>query len=524
MAKASPGLAWWCVPLVLCVALLAPLTIADLPPLLDYPNHLARLFVLASLPGDPILSQFYRTHWSIIPNLALDLVVPPLLVVFPVHIVGRCVIGVALLLPVAGAIAYHRALSGRLSYWPLASVLFAYNAASLRGFLNFIISIGFALLFAAAWVAWRERKPARAIAVASIGAVVLFFSHLTGLLFFAIMLGAYELDWLRTASFRIGALARRFAAGALVFIAPAVLYAASDLGQTQGQAVFRSVAGKLNAALFPVINYLLPLDIATAFFCIVIVVICLRRRWCAIPFQAAVTIGILVFLFIALPHGFKGTWDLDTRFIIMAAFAASASIVPVAVPPRTGRIIGIAFLLLFGARMTVLTTVWERWTADLAGFRAVIASVRPGNVVLTVRLRPEDERAAWTHLASPRRLSDGTITDIHLPALLLLEHRAWWPFLFTTRSQQPLETREPFETIAERVDESYDPIARLAWHAGEMRLFTHVLVTGQPPGPGLIATEGLTRVAGNDTAVLFAVDPVAVYAPPWHNPRPRTVP
>ena len=54
----------------LCVALLLPLLVVDVPPLLDYPNHLARLFVLASLPHDPVLVRFYATHWSVIPNLA----------------------------------------------------------------------------------------------------------------------------------------------------------------------------------------------------------------------------------------------------------------------------------------------------------------------------------------------------------------------------------------------------------------------------------------------------------------------
>src|SRR4029077_3424779 len=136
--------------------------------------------------------------WGIIPNLGLDLTVPPLQRVLPVHLVGRAVVGVALLLPVIGALVYHRTLSRRLSYWPLCSGLFVYNGALLRGFLNFIISVGLAMLLGAAWIAWRERRPSLAIAIASAGAVALFFCHLTGLLFFAILIGGYELALLRT--------------------------------------------------------------------------------------------------------------------------------------------------------------------------------------------------------------------------------------------------------------------------------------------------------------------------------------
>src|ERR1051326_7692529 len=91
---------WWCVLLALCTVLLAPLTLAEVPPLQDYPNHLARLYALAFLPADPILARFYTSRWAIIPNLALDLTVPPMLRALPVHDVGRAVMGVALVLPV----------------------------------------------------------------------------------------------------------------------------------------------------------------------------------------------------------------------------------------------------------------------------------------------------------------------------------------------------------------------------------------------------------------------------------------
>jgi hypothetical protein len=69
--------AWWLALTTLCLVLLAPLLIVDVPPLLDYPNHLARAFVLASLPADPILARFYAAHWSIIPNLGLDIITSP---------------------------------------------------------------------------------------------------------------------------------------------------------------------------------------------------------------------------------------------------------------------------------------------------------------------------------------------------------------------------------------------------------------------------------------------------------------
>jgi hypothetical protein len=46
------------------------LTLADVPPLLDYPNHLARLFVLGFRPGGPGAGAvLYSRAGAIIPNL-----------------------------------------------------------------------------------------------------------------------------------------------------------------------------------------------------------------------------------------------------------------------------------------------------------------------------------------------------------------------------------------------------------------------------------------------------------------------
>ena len=178
------------------LVLLAPLTLVDVPPLLDYPNHLARAVVLAFGATDPIVSRMYVPHWAIIPNLGTDLVLPPLLHLLPVHLAGRIVVGITLLLPVIGTIAYSRAVFGRCSLWPLASGLAAYNATLLLGFMNFVAAIGMALLLAAAWIGWRDRHSLRAVTLAPLGCVALFFCHLMGLLFFYVLIAGYELQWL----------------------------------------------------------------------------------------------------------------------------------------------------------------------------------------------------------------------------------------------------------------------------------------------------------------------------------------
>lgn len=513
---------WWLTLVALCLLLLAPLTLTDLPPLLDYPNHLARLSVLAALPDDPVLSRFYEPHWRITPNLALDMIVPSLARIWPIHTVGRVIAGIILLLPFLGAVAYHRALTGRLSYWPFGAALFAYNVAFLKGFLNFTAAVGLALLLAAIWTAWRERRPAVTIAVAAAGAVVLFFCHLGGLAFFGILAATHDLAHAATAG--RDRLARsvliRLAAGVLVFAIPVLLYARSDLSGMTGVPEFRNLARKAGAIMFPVKNYVWPLDIAAGLFAAAVFVVCLGRRWCVVPPRAALTLGILLVLFLVLPHGLKGTFDVDTRFMTMIGLFAPAVLIPASIRPWAARAIGATCLVLFLARMTVILAAWSNWNGELAAFRAVIAPVQPGDVVMTVRFHAPRDTSIWTPVRTGRTLSDGTPSDAHLPALLLLERRAWWPFLFDNASQQPIQTKEPFQSLAAHIDSSDDPITLLTRGDGPARLFTHVLIEGPEPDAATLAAAGLRRLSGNRAGALFAAGPRGVRTA--ESPPPRS--
>ena len=109
------------------VLLLVPLFVVDIPPILDYPNHLARLYLLGPAAANPILSQFYQARWAVIPDLAIDAFMPTLLRFVPLYLGGKILLGLVLLLTVASAIAYGRAVFGVRRAWALASVLVAYN-------------------------------------------------------------------------------------------------------------------------------------------------------------------------------------------------------------------------------------------------------------------------------------------------------------------------------------------------------------------------------------------------------------
>src|SRR6202023_2867317 len=90
----------------------------------------------------PELADNYVVHWRLLPNLAMDLVVPLLAHIVPIDVAGRIFVALTMLTLIGGTAALHRALYGRAGLWPLVSLLFIYNAALYWGFLNCLFGIG----------------------------------------------------------------------------------------------------------------------------------------------------------------------------------------------------------------------------------------------------------------------------------------------------------------------------------------------------------------------------------------------
>jgi hypothetical protein len=453
----SPALVWWAGLALLIAVLLIPLFVTEIPPLLDYPNHLARMAILADR-GDPALARIYGVDWRIVPNIGIDIAMPAVMRLLPLYAAGKIFVALALLLPLIGVVALHRAVFRTASWWPLAAGLVAYNRLFFTGFLNFLIGAGLALLAAALWERLRDRAALR-VGSAIVIAVLIFFCHLIALAFYGLLLLGLEAGRAGQAR-RIDL--RRLLLLAIPFAIPAALYLSAPIGQGGDgphglvdaiRRYYWSLAAeppglKLYGLMGPFLTYDRMLDFgAAALTVLVLAAFAVGRR---LQFAAGLAGAgaLLLILYPATPFFMMATAWVDQRLPILAGFILFAATRPIAAPRRTGVLMIAAFAAAIAGRTAEIAAAWSRHDAELADFRQVIAPVMPGDKVLVVQAERNDDPAAMVNRPDTVRAMRDNDSTMHLPGLLVAERHAFWPLLFTAATKQPVRVNPPYDAIA----------------------------------------------------------------------------
>jgi hypothetical protein len=176
----------------LTVITVIPVILYPWPPLADYINHLSRMHIIATVGSDPDLSKFYDVNWQIIPNLMMDMIVPPLTRLMSVYAAGQVYTIASFVLIISGTLALNRQLFGRWSVLPLIAFPLLYNNVFLVGTMNYIFGMGLALWAMTAWVGLREHNPVIRLTVSLLFVLALFFCHLFAVGVYGIGLAAFE--------------------------------------------------------------------------------------------------------------------------------------------------------------------------------------------------------------------------------------------------------------------------------------------------------------------------------------------
>ena len=123
--------------IALVLLLELPVLSTSLPPMMDYPNHLARMRILA-MGGD----AYWQVHWGVLPNLAEDAFIWSSSGFLSVETAARVFLFLIVATNAIGVLLFGRAVHGDFRLWSLTGLMFIWSASLLWGFLNFSFGVG----------------------------------------------------------------------------------------------------------------------------------------------------------------------------------------------------------------------------------------------------------------------------------------------------------------------------------------------------------------------------------------------
>ncbi|WP_448191384.1 hypothetical protein [Azospirillum sp. sgz301742] len=419
-AARSGSLAWLApVSLMLLIAAAVPVLLPEVPPLTDYPNHLMRLHAIAYLDLDPDLSRFYRIQWGILPNLLMDVLVPPLGTLIGMDAAFKAFVVAMFVALVSGSFALYRAVWGRLELGPLAAFLFLYTVATYMGLFNYLFGLGMALWALAAWVAVSGRGPLTRAAVSLAAVPLLFFAHLFALGIYGLGLLAYE-SWRLTATGTWTEPQRLIpdlaAFGLPLLIGPALLLQ-SPAADFAGAFLWVGSA-KLMGFDWLFGAYAMPIGVVTG------AAVALGLAWGlwsgALRLHPAgwIVIGLGLASFAALPLVLFGSYFADSRLpvgILFLAIGFARWELPSAAA-RSAFVAVIATLALL--RCVDAGTAFARIEPDLKDMRQALTLIRPGSTVLVAIADGVERRSLFRHT----QYTDDRVVSLglhHMPVLAM---------------------------------------------------------------------------------------------------------
>ncbi|HKX11135.1 MAG TPA: hypothetical protein VJN67_23250 [Stellaceae bacterium] len=492
----SPARFWATFAVLFLVAAL-PLLSVELPPLFDYPNHLARMDLLSRLPASQTLQRYYELRWRIIPNLGMDLVVPMLARIMPLAWAGKAFVLASLGLVAAGAAFVHRAAAGRWSVWPLSAFLFLYSRVLLWGFLSYLLGVGLALVAFALWISLLERSATARLTISAVAALVLFFVHLMACGIYAVLVAGYELGVLwRRRPISWSRMIARMAIAAAPFVPPLALLLFAGDGQGLGAIRFGRIDRKLDLLFSVFDNYDRVFDVG----CFVVLVLAaglgfFRRHLKVIP-GLLPALGLLAVVYLAAPSQLMTASAVDHRLPLVIGLVLSAATIGPRVSSGGLRLAALACLALFLARMAEVWVHWERADAVYARLLPILDQV------------PEGGRVAVGYPADA--VNSTAVPTTHLPVLAIVRRDAFVPTLFAYRGQQPVALTPEVERLAS-VAEPGAVWQALMGAGGStspsfiLQGFDAVLLLDQRPF-AMKPTPGLTPVAVEPDFALYRVE------------------
>jgi hypothetical protein len=437
-SQASLGGWYGKVSILLAIGLVLPFWIVENPPLVDYPNHLARGYVLYHFDELPNYRERLDLDFLRTPSLAMDLFMLALQPICSIRIAGKLFLTLTLWLWFGGWHLLGHAIHGRPTWLALGAALVAYHSMFFYGFTNFSFSLGVFVVSFAAWLHGRSHWgwPRHVLMVAL--AFACFFSHLSAFIFLAgsvLAVTAWECVHARSVS-------RATIINVLPIFAPLILVLRGGGGKGFE---WNTLQGKLVGALSLFRGYDRVIDIA--FIAAVVVFVLLLFLWS----KRTQTVGSVLFtgigcvvMFLIGPRVIFGGAPADARFLLPASALVVLSFDFSYPRIKAFLLLGI-FLALVGFRLGMIGYYWHGIDAELREQVVLFQELPKGVNVYPMVKNPE--QADEQKLALP---------TFHAVCYAVIDRQVYVPTLLAVPGHIPIRYKTPPVTFHESAEKFAD--------------------------------------------------------------------
>jgi len=412
--------------------LAAPLWCVWAPAMPDYPAHLASFALIEQGTGNSI----YHLHWSFVPNLASELLVPWLARLTGLAAATKLFLTAAIFLWVLGPGAIHRALYGRTGIAPLFGSFFAYNANFIWGFFNYYFASGLSFAIFAAWIATDKRSGPARLASFTLAITILYFCHIFAAASLLLMLAGFEVaQTIRHDNRALSALFRRTARVTLLYV-PAALAFILLRPRTSGESgvefnLADTMLDRFESLIlhaFDASDYALPIILFGG------LALALALRKARLHPAMWGVLGLLLVGALGAPEWALGGWAVHLRLpaVFGAMLFASAEL---RMKPPVRASLAVFALAMIACNAILLTQSWLGYDRQYLEFQASLEEIPRGSRLLTVldgnAIGERPDQPYW-----------------HMAEFAIPERGVFTPLLFTTHGQHVVQLNQPYVPYA----------------------------------------------------------------------------
>lgn len=410
--------------LALTLLLCLPVLFTTYVPLVDYPNHLARTDILARYHQVFSFQKNYGLLFQPIPNLAMDLIIPPI-----AHFTGTILAGKLFLLGLILVYAlgcYLLALQifgydTRAAFVPL---LFIYNSTFLMGYINYAAGVAVFLVTFALWLRWKDCWTIPRFAAFSALTSICYIFHLSsvailGLCVLAVLILDLFTGRSKWTHFAISGCAALPAVSAYL----AFMHGSGQMGQMQ----LGTISGKLIRSLSVIRGYNLTIDVVVVLGLVACVIYLILSRISLTAIPVALVPALLLFVaFVACPATMYTSAGADARFV-WPAFILLALSFRVRVPKQNYTFCFTFIVALFLIRFS---SIWWNWHQE---------DVKAGEILRMFDKLPRDAAVypAFFNKGDMNAMKQNRGLE-HLACYAVITRDAFVPSVFALTGQQPL--------------------------------------------------------------------------------------